>query len=214
MSNENTPVSPVVVVVIHSTAAAALVCAESHVAAAGGLDNISEGCPRAWVPKKHLVIQSQEMGLTFGGIVKGAKGLLEAAYLQEEETKFVQHSKKHAVSHGINAELVDITEAIEVGQNTESVYAINCMGLLESLPAGTEGAEGDLNNLMEYPQIVLIPRNVCRLESTRVMAPLWCLTSSVERIHLKSRSAGLNLVQINIAGLAFPVTNTTSHDES
>ena len=40
------------------------------------------------------------------------------------------------------------------------------------------------------------------------MAPLWSLTSSVERIHLRARADGINnLVQINIAGLAFPVNN-------
>ena len=79
------------------------------------------------------------------------------------------------------------------------------MGLLED--------DDSLHTLINYPQIALIPKNLCRPGAGKnsvnvVMAPLWSLTSSVERIHLRARADGINnLVQINIAGLAFPVNN-------
>ena len=209
----------VTVWVLRSTPAAVLVCREEIVLDAGGIDAVPEDSPRAWIPKKHLGLGLQE--LSPSDVVRGVRGFLYAAYLKEEENKFIEHSKKHAASRNTNAELIDITSAINVDHSTEFAYGIECMGLLE---------DGDsLHTLINYPQIALIPKNLCRPGIGKgkgngngngegegknshslnvVMAPLWSLTSSVERIHLRARADGINnLVQINIAGLAFPVNN-------
>ena len=201
----------VTVRVLRSTPAAVLVCREEIVLDAGGIDAVPEDSPRAWIPKKHLGLGLQE--LSPSDVVRGVRGFLYAAYLKEEENKFIEHSKKHAASRNTNAELIDITSAINVDHSTEFAYGIECMGLLED--------EDSLHTLINYPQIALIPKNLCRpgigkgkgknshsLTLNVVMAPLWSLTSSVERIHLRARADGINnLVQINIAGLAFPVNN-------
>ena len=211
----------VTVRVLRSTPAAVLVCREEIVLDAGGIDAVPEDSPRAWIPKKHLGLGLQE--LSPSDVVRGVRGFLYAAYLKEEENKFIEHSKKHAASRNTNAELIDITSAINVDHSTEFAYGIECMGLLED--------EDSLHTLINYPQIALIPKNLCRPGIGKgkgkgngngegegegknshslnvVMAPLWSLTSSVERIHLRARADGINnLVQINIAGLAFPVNN-------
>ena len=191
----------VTVRVLRSTPAAVLVCREEIVLDAGGIDAVPEDSPRAWIPKKHLGLGLQE--LSPSDVVRGVRGFLYAAYLKEEENKFIEHSKKHAASRNTNAELIDITSAINVDHSTEFAYGIECMGLLED--------EDSLHTLINYPQIALIPKNLCRPgigKDKVVMAPLWSLTSSVERIHLRARADGINnLVQINIAGLAFPVNN-------
>ena len=191
----------VTVRVLRSTPAAVLVCREEIVLDAGGIDAVPEDSPRAWIPKKHLGLGLQE--LSPSDVVRGVHGFLYAAYLKEEENKFIEHSKKHAASRNTNAELIDITSAINVDHSTEFAYGIECMGLLED--------EDSLHTLINYPQIALIPKNLCRPGIGKVnvvMAPLWSLTSSVERIHLRARADGINnLVQINIAGLAFPVNN-------
>ena len=190
----------VTVRVLRSTPAAVLVCREEIVLDAGGIDAVPEDSPRAWIPKKHLGLGLQE--LSPSDVVRGVRGFLYAAYLKEEENKFIEHSKKHAASRNTNAELIDITSAINVDHSTEFAYGIECMGLLED--------EDSLHTLINYPQIALIPKNLCRpgIGKDVVMAPLWSLTSSVERIHLRARADGINnLVQINIAGLAFPVNN-------
>lgn len=194
----------VTVRVLRSTPAAVLVCREEIVLDAGGIDAVPEDSPRAWIPKKHLGLGLQE--LSPSDVVRGVRGFLYAAYLKEEENKFIEHSKKHAASRNTNAELIDITSAINVDHSTEFAYGIECMGLLED--------EDSLHTLINYPQIALIPKNLCRPGGKNshslnvVMAPLWSLTSSVERIHLRARADGINnLVQINIAGLAFPVNN-------
>lgn len=192
----------VTVRVLRSTPAAVLVCREEIVLDAGGIDAVPEDSPRAWIPKKHLGLGLQE--LSPSDVVRGVRGFLYAAYLKEEENKFIEHSKKHAASRNTNAELIDITSAINVDHSTEFAYGIECMGLLED--------EDSLHTLINYPQIALIPKNLCRGKNSHslnvVMAPLWSLTSSVERIHLRARADGINnLVQINIAGLAFPVNN-------
>lgn len=193
----------VTVRVLRSTPAAVLVCREEIVLAAGGIDAVPEDSPRAWVPKKHLGLGLQK--LSPSDVVRGVHGFLYAAYLKEEENKFIEHSKKHAASRNTNAELIDITSAINVAHSTEFAYGIECMGLLEE--------HDSLHTLINYPQIALIPKNLCRpgvgsRSVSVVMAPLWSLTSSVERIHLRARADGINnLVQVNIAGLAFPVSN-------
>ena len=203
----------VTVRVLRSTPAAVLVCREEIVLDAGGIDAVPEDSPRAWIPKKHLGLGLQE--LSPSDVVRGVRGFLYAAYLKEEENKFIEHSKKHAASRNTNAELIDITSAINVDHSTEFAYGIECMGLLED--------EDSLHTLINYPQIALIPKNLCRPgigigigkgkdknspSLNVVMAPLWSLISSVERIHLRARADGINnLVQINIAGLAFPVNN-------
>ena len=193
----------VTVRVLRSTPAAVLVCREEIVLDAGGIDAVPEDSPRAWIPKKHLGLGLQE--LSPSDVVRGVRGFLYAAYLKEEENKFIEHSKKHAASRNTNAELIDITSAINFDHSTEFAYGIECMGLLED--------EDSLHTLINYPQIALIPKNLCRpgvgsRSVSVVMAPLWSLTSSVERIHLRARADGINnLVQVNIAGLAFPVNN-------
>ena len=198
----------VTVRVLRSTPAAVLVCREEIVLDAGGIDAVPEDSPRAWIPKKHLGLGLQE--LSPSDVVRGVHGFLYAAYLKEEENKFIEHSKKHAASRNTNAELIDITSAINVDHSTEFAYGIECMGLLED--------EDSLHTLINYPQIALIPKNLCRPGGKNshslnvVMAPLWSLTSSVERIHLRARADGINnLVQINIAGLAFPVNNPANN---
>ena len=201
--NEDKNESIVTVRVLRSTPAAVLVCREEIVIAAGGIDAVPEDSPRAWVPKKHLGLGLQK--LSPSDVVRGVHGFLYAAYLKEEENKFIEHSKKHAASSNTNAELIDITSAINFDHSTESAYGIECMGLLED--------DDSLHTLINYPQIALIPKNLCRpgvgsRSVSVVMAPLWSLTSSVERIHLRARADGINnLVQVNIAGLAFPVSN-------
>lgn len=215
----------VTVRVLRSTPAAVLVCREEIVLDAGGIDAVPEDSPRAWIPKKHLGLGLQE--LSPSDVVRGVRGFLYAAYLKEEENKFIEHSKKHAASRNTNAELIDITSAINVDHSTEFAYGIECMGLLEEHLNDKDRDDDSLHTLINYPQIALIPKNLCRPgigngngngkgknphSLNVVMAPLWSLTSSVERIHLRARADGINnLVQINIAGLAFPVNNPANN---
>ena len=209
--NEDKNESIVTVRVLRSTPAAVLVCRDEIVLAAGGIDAVPEDSPRAWIPKKQLGLGLQE--LSPSDVVRGVRGFLYAAYLKEEENKFIEHSKTHAASRNTNAELIDITSAINFDHSTESAYGIECMGLLEEHLNDKNRDDDSLHTLINYPQIALIPKNLCRpgvgsRSVSVVMAPLWSLTSSVERIHLRARADGINnLVQVNIAGLAFPVSN-------